>query len=94
MGCYALLQGDLPEPGIKPGSVALQADSLPSEPPGEPGAATMENSMEISQKTKIELPYIWSNNPSMDFWAYIQKKNYNSKDTHTPIFIPALLTIA
>ena len=28
--------GDLPGPGIKPGSPALQADSLPSEPPGKP----------------------------------------------------------
>ena len=27
--------GDLPNPGIKPGSPALQADSLPSELPGE-----------------------------------------------------------
>ena len=26
--------GDLPDPGIKPGSPALQAYSLPSEPPG------------------------------------------------------------
>ena len=26
--------GDLPDPGIEPGSPALQADSLPSEPPG------------------------------------------------------------
>ena len=26
--------GDLPDPGIKPGSPALQADALPSEPPG------------------------------------------------------------
>ena len=25
---------DLPNPGIEPGSPALQADSLPSEPPG------------------------------------------------------------
>ena len=28
--------GNLPDPGIKPGSPALQADSLPSEPPGSP----------------------------------------------------------
>ena len=28
--------GDLPSSGIKPGSPALQADSLPSEPPGKP----------------------------------------------------------
>ena len=27
--------GDLPDPGIKPRSPALQADSLPSEPPGK-----------------------------------------------------------
>ena len=28
--------GDLPNPGIKPGSPALQTDALPSEPPGKP----------------------------------------------------------
>ena len=28
--------GDLPNPGIEPGSPALQADSLLSEPPGKP----------------------------------------------------------
>ena len=27
--------GDLPDPGIEPGSPALQADPLPSEPPGK-----------------------------------------------------------
>ena len=27
--------GNLPDPGIKPRSPALQAESLPSEPPGE-----------------------------------------------------------
>ena len=27
---------DLPNPGIEPGYPALQADSLPSEPPGNP----------------------------------------------------------
>ena len=31
-------QGDLPNPGIKPRSPALQADSLPTEPPGKPGS--------------------------------------------------------
>ena len=29
--------GDLPDPGIEPGSPTLQADALPSEPPGKPG---------------------------------------------------------
>ena len=28
--------GDLPNPGIEPWSPTLQADSLPSEPPGKP----------------------------------------------------------
>ena len=28
--------GDLPDPGVEPGSPALQADALPSEPPGKP----------------------------------------------------------
>ena len=28
--------GDLPDPGIEPESPLLQADSLPSEPPGKP----------------------------------------------------------
>ena len=28
--------GDLPNPGIEPTSPALQADALPSEPPGKP----------------------------------------------------------
>ena len=27
--------GDLPDPGVEPGTLALQADSLPSEPPGK-----------------------------------------------------------
>ena len=33
MGCHALLQGNFPNPGVEPRSLALQADSLPSEPP-------------------------------------------------------------
>ena len=30
---------DLPDPGVEPRSPALQADSLPSEPPGKQGMA-------------------------------------------------------
>ena len=39
--------GDLPNPGIKPGSPALQADSLPAEPPGKPkqGIKSYENNL-------------------------------------------------
>ena len=41
VGSCSLLQGrrDLPKPGIKPRSPALQADSLPAEPPGKPRKA-------------------------------------------------------
>ena len=34
--------GDLPDPEIKAGSPALQADTLPSEPPGKPWRAMTE----------------------------------------------------
>ena len=40
VGCRALLQGDLPNPGIKPRSLLLQADSLLSEPPQKPKEPT------------------------------------------------------
>ena len=32
--------GDLPDPGVEPGSPTLQADSLPSEPPEKPPYCT------------------------------------------------------
>ena len=35
-GLPFLSPGDLPDPGIKPRSPTLQADALPSEPPGKP----------------------------------------------------------
>ena len=35
-GLPFLSPGELPNPGIEPGSPAVQADSLPSEPPGKP----------------------------------------------------------
>ena len=39
MGCPFLLQGNLPNPRIKPWSPTFQADALTSEPPGKPKAA-------------------------------------------------------
>ena len=35
-GLPFLSPGDLPNPGIEPGSPALEADALTSEPPGKP----------------------------------------------------------
>ena len=36
VGSLSLSPGDLPNPGIQPGSPALQEDSLPTELPGRP----------------------------------------------------------
>ena len=35
--------GDLPNPGIEPGSSALQGDSLPPEPPGKTKGEMIKN---------------------------------------------------
>ena len=37
--------GHLPDPGTEPGSPALQADSLPSEPPGKPYPCAKKKSL-------------------------------------------------
>ena len=43
--------GDLPDPGVKPRSPALQADSLPSEPPGKPSLSPDLSSMTITSSS-------------------------------------------
>ena len=44
--------GDLPSPGIKPGSPTLQADSLPFEPPLEVEGKIPRNSQKIFQESQ------------------------------------------
>ena len=51
VGCHFLLQGNLPDPGIKPGSPILQADALPSEAPGEPTVRSVSTQKLCSNKT-------------------------------------------
>ena len=41
VGCHALPPWNLSNPGIKPSSPTLQANSLSSEPPGKPSAITL-----------------------------------------------------
>ena len=48
-GCHFLLPGDLPDPGIKPGSPALQMDSLPTEQPGKLCKGPDSNFFELHQ---------------------------------------------
>ena len=59
VGYHALLQGNRPDPGIKSRSPAMQADSLPSEPPGKPCMVESahfadENSVTEGTETMIE----------------------------------------
>ena len=43
VGGHFLLQGIFPNPGTESGSPALQADSLPSEPPEKPPSYIKNN---------------------------------------------------
>ena len=56
------------------------------------GATTLENSMEVPQKLKIELPY----DPATALLGIYPRDTdvLFSRGTHTPMFIAALLTIA
>ena len=49
-GCLVLRQGNSPTPGIKPGSPALQVDSIPAELPGEPISQLYVNKIDILRK--------------------------------------------
>ena len=44
--------GDLPNPGIEPGSLALQADSLPSELPGNSSKTEVYSNTILPQETR------------------------------------------
>ena len=54
------------------------------------GEATMENGVGVPQKRKMELPY----DPAIPFLGIYPDKTIIQKDTYTPKFIAALLTIA
>ena len=46
--------GDLPDPGIEPGSPALKADSLPTEPPGKPSALSLYLRLSLNWKGLLD----------------------------------------
>ena len=58
--------GDFPDPGIELGSPALQADSLPTEPPGKPFYLLMlqETLLVVSLLLVIVIVIIMVNNNS------------------------------
>ena len=49
VGSLSLLRGELPDPGIQPGSPALQGDSLPDELPGKPWYDLLDMVPDIDQ---------------------------------------------
>ena len=54
-----LSPGNLPDPGIEPGTAALQVDSVPSEPPGMPSChkySLLTSSVYLPQST---WPVFW-----------------------------------
>ena len=56
--------GDLPNPGIKPKSLPLQEDSLPSEPPGKPkntgvGSLSPLHQIFLTQESNWGLLHCW-----------------------------------
>ena len=54
---------DFPDPGIKPGSPALQADSLPLAPPGKP-----LRSIGLAKKLIWVFPYLLTEKRKRTFW--------------------------
>ena len=54
VGCHALPLGDLPDSEIEAGSPALQAGSLPSEPPGKPFKSKDASQMQFN----VSLSYL------------------------------------
>ena len=56
--------GDLPDPRIEPGSLALQADSFLPEPPGKPHSCTAGS--QILSLSLIELVNLPDSTLSMD----------------------------
>ena len=54
-GLPFLSPGDLLNLGIEPGSPALQADSLPSEPPGKPTGICYDFFMTLLLKISVVL---------------------------------------
>ena len=64
--------GDLPNPGIEPGSPALQTDALPSEPPAN---EMRWNQKRRQQASQLSLPYVCST-----VWiAQRYSRNYTEK---------------
>ena len=62
--------GDLPDPGIEPGSLTLQADTLPSESPGKPLFQLIFSLALFSAYFQFSCPFLpkkWYSFPTLTF---------------------------
>ena len=76
--------GDLPNPGIEPGSPALQADFLPSEPPGKPPLHGKYRGKSRSSDRFYFLYCRWLLQPLVVFWkeSYDKPRQHIKKQRH------------
>ena len=65
---------DLPDPGIEPGSPTLQADALPSEPPGKPMVKKPPAKCRRHKKFRFD--------------PWVEKITWRRKWQLTPVFLP------
>ena len=70
VGWHFLLQGILPDPGIEPGSPALQADALTSDPPGKPRISPHWPLSILSSLRASGGPFVWSAWPVSLFFGF------------------------
>ena len=85
--------GDLPNPGIKPRSSALQVDSLPSEPPGKPpGFLFAQSSPLCPFLPKVLSPLLPRECPGSPSSSYPSRSSPSSPDLCVIIPKPNLLS--
>ena len=71
---------DLPNPGTEPGSLTLQADSLPSEPPGKPNKGSSwewkQLWLKIGNQSGVGPHHSWTAWPSANLWSLWSPQGY------------------
>ena len=69
VGSLSLLQGNPPTPGIEPRFPALQADSLPAEPPGKPFTTRLCCRLRQTSKKLVRMEHsLDGKEQSREFW--------------------------
>ena len=96
MGGHALLRGNLPNPGIKPGSPALQAGG-PSEPPGKPSTVKTKKRNHSQEADSIgehrgPLFLTFQNHSSLGFLSHLL--NFLSSTSHSILPSPISLSLS